>query len=176
MRLLFIAALLMLTSGCSTIDMTAYRDNRPRFDLFDYFEGKTRGWGIVQDRKGRLLRQFTVDIDGQVTGPDQLRLHEEFSWSDGKFETRTWFVNRRGEHGFTGTAADVVGEAEGVSAGNVFNWEYHLNLEVDGRTWKIAFDDWVFQVSDEILINRANMSKFGITVGEITIVFQKPKM
>jgi len=55
----------------------------------------------------------------------------------------------------------------------VLNWQYLLNLKVDDSTWKIKFDDWMFLVTDQVLINKARMSKFGLTVGEVTIVFQK---
>jgi hypothetical protein len=55
----------------------------------------------------------------------------------------------------------------------VLNWKYLLNLKVDDTTWKIRFDDWMFLVSDNLLLNKATMSKFGFKVGEVTIVFQK---
>lgn len=48
-----------------------------------------------------------------------------------------------------------------------------LNLQVDDTTWKITFDDWMFLVSEDLLLNKAIMTKFGFKVGEVTIVFQK---
>ena len=173
MKRLVLLFMVVLISGCSTIDMGTYRDNEPRLDLFSYFQGETRGWGIVQDRKGVLLRQFVVDIDGRLTADGSLVLEEHFSWSDGEKSTRTWKLQRVDNDRFTGTAEDVAGMAEGVVSGNVLLWEYQLNLKVEETTWLITFEDWMFKVSDRLLLNRATMTKFGFRVGEVTIVFQK---
>lgn len=171
-RVILILILVSLT-GCSGVDIEQYRENSPRLDLFNYFTGKTKGYGIVQDRSGTLTRQFVVDITGTVDSNGRLTLFEEFDWNDGEESTRTWLLTQNGEHNLSGEAADVVDTAAGLLYGNVLNWRYQLNLKVDDSTWKINFDDWMFLVTDEILINKATMSKFGFTVGEVTIVFQK---
>ncbi|MGB3212897.1 MAG: DUF3833 domain-containing protein [Desulforhopalus sp.] len=174
MRLLLTALLLVLFSGCSTVDMRQYSTNEPTLDLFAFFQGETKGWGIVQDRKGTLTRQFTVDIRGTVnSSADRLTLEEDFNWSDGEKSKRTWVLSRINAHNLTGTAEDVINEATGTLYGNVLNWQYKLNLKVDDTTWKITFDDWMFLVREDLLLNRAIMSKFGLKVGEVTIVFQK---
>lgn len=171
-RVIFILIVISLT-GCSGVDIEQYRDNSPRLDLFHYFKGKTKGYGIVQDRSGTLTRQFVVNITGTVDSSGSLILFEEFDWSDGEASTRTWMLTKNGEHKLSGEADDVVDTAAGMLYGNVLNWRYQMSLTVDDSTWKIKFDDWMFLVTDEILINRATMSKFGFTVGEVTIVFQK---
>lgn len=173
MKTLAAAIILMILTGCSSIDMKAYVDNEPRFDLYSYFNGETKGWGIVQDRKGTLLRQFVVDIRGEVNEDGQLVLLEDFDWSDGEQSTRTWILDRQSEHQYAGTAGDVVDTAAGTLYGNVLNWKYQLDLEVGERTWRLRFDDWMFKVSEEMVINKAIMSKFGYRVGEVTIVFKK---
>jgi hypothetical protein len=173
MRILPAILLMSLLTSCSAIDMTQYKANEPRLDLFGYFSGSTRGWGIVQDRKGELIRQFVVEITGEVTEEGQLVLKEDFDWSDGEQSSRTWILSKKDKHSFTGTAGDVIDHAEGILYGNVLNWQYQLNLKVEDATWKITFDDWLFQVSEDMLINKATMSKFGVEVGEVTIVFRK---
>ncbi len=173
MKVLLVIAVLVL-SGCSGIDVSSYQGNVPRFDLFTYFHGETKGWGMVQDRQGKMIRQFVVDIDGRIDNQGTLILTEDFVWSDGEKSRRVWTISRSGEGGITGKADDVAGEATGRSAGNVLQWNYHLLVEVDGRTWKVALDDWMFLQPDEVLINRTKMSKFGFDLGEVTIVFTKP--
>ncbi len=170
---LIIMAMLLLLQGCSTIDMKKYIDNEPRLDLFSYFTGETKGWGIVQDRKGVLLRQFVVDIDGAVDDSGRLTLSEDFVWNDGERTHRTWVLEKQGPHRYTGTAEDVADQAAGSLYGNVLNWKYRLDLNVDGRVWRLTFDDWMFKVSEDMVINKAAMSKFGFRVGDVTIVFKK---
>ncbi|MFN2353735.1 MAG: DUF3833 domain-containing protein [Desulfopila sp.] len=185
MRNIAIVVFLGLTAtfaGCSSIDMGQYSTNGPRFDVFEYFQGYTRGWGIVQDRKGRLLRQFVVDIEGHTNANGALVMEENFRWNDGELSERTWIistttandsVSEKNIISYRGRAADVIDTAQGTAAGNVLNWSYVLDLEVDGKTWEISFDDWMFLQPDDILINKAVMTKFGFQVGEITIVFAK---
>ena len=164
--------ILIIISGCSKSDLIQYQDNNPQFSLFNYFDGQTTGWGIVQDRQGNLTRQFVVEIKGSVTG-NNLSLEEDFDWSDGQQSKRIWTITKTDDHTFTGTADDVVGTATGSAYGNVLNWKYSLNIEVDGSTWEIGLDDWMFLQPNNVLINKTRMSKFGIHLGDITITFRK---
>jgi hypothetical protein len=149
-----------------------YAGTEPRLVLEDYFVGKTRAWGIFQDRSGKLRRQFTVDIDGRVQD-GELVLTEDFVYADGERSQRVWRIRRLDEHRYEGRAADVVGVATGLAYGQALNWRYDLMLEVDGSTWKVHFDDWMFLQSDGVLINRAAMSKFGIHLGDVTLFFRR---
>ena len=167
-----VLALLLLAAGCTAVDVKRYAGQQPEFDLFDYFIGETRGWGIVQDRKGELLRQFVVDIKGSVNAAGELVLDEQFVWSDGEHSERIWTIERTGPHDFRGRAADVVGIAEGEIYGNALFWTYVLNLEARGSTWKVRFDDWMFLQPDGVLLNRATMSKFGFELAQVTIAFK----
>ena len=167
-----VLALLLLAAGCATVDVKHYAGQQPEFDLFDFFIGETRGWGIVQDRKGELLRQFVVDINGSVNAAGELVLDEQFVWSDGEHSERIWTIERTGPHDFRGRAADVVGSAEGEVYGNALFWTYVLNLEARGSTWKVRFDDWMFLQPDGVLLNRATMSKFGFELAQVTIAFK----
>jgi hypothetical protein len=173
MKYIITLFVLIFLTSCSAVDMKQYGANSPKLDLFNYFIGETKGYGIVQDRKGTLTRQFTVDITGTIQADGSLKLYEEFDWSDGEKSTRTWIITKNDVHLYSGTAEDVASPADGIAYGNVLNWQYLLNLKVDDTTWKIKFDDWMFLVTDQVMINKAKMSKFGLTVGEVTIVFQK---
>ncbi|MBT8361143.1 MAG: DUF3833 domain-containing protein [Desulfobacterales bacterium] len=164
---------LFLLTSCSGVDVSQYANNTPLLDLHDYFKGQTKGWGIVQDRKGNVTRQFVVDILGTTDDAGNLVLEEDFVWSDGEISRRVWTIARTNQHTYEGQAADVVGQAGGLAFGNALNWSYDLQLEIDGSQWIIHFDDWMFLQPDGVLLNRAEMSKFGIRVGDVTISFSK---
>lgn len=123
-----------------------------------------------------MNRYFRVDIQGSHQDENTLRLDEDFSWNDGEKSKRTWILTRRGVHDVSGTAADVVGEASGKLYGNAMNWQYTLDVVIEESNWEIHFDDWMFLVEEDVLINRATMTKFGIRVGEVTIFFQKDRI
>ena len=147
----------------------------PQLDIYEYFLGRTTGWGMVQNRSGKVTRQFVVHIHGSLDPEKRLVLDESFDWSDGEKSTRTWKISKNGNGSFSGSAGDVAGTALGESAGNTLNWQYQLVVEVDGRNWKINMDDWMFLQRDNILINKTAMSKFGVHLGDITIVFSREK-
>lgn len=144
----------------------------PELDLEDYFAGKTRAWGIFEDRFGTLRRQFTVDITGTVEG-DTLTLVEDFVYADGEIDQRIWTITRTGPHTVEGRADDVIGVAKGTIYGNALNWVYTLNLKVGSGTWAVRFDDWMYLQPGGVMINRARVSKWGIDLGEVTLSFFK---
>jgi len=149
-----------------------YRDTSPRFVIEDYFVGQTRAWGIFQGRNGQVDRQFTVDITGTMVD-DKLILEEDFVYVDGKRDRRVWTITKLNENTYEGTAADVVGVASGKTFGNALNWSYTMDLPYKDGTVKVQFDDWMFLQPDGVMINKAKMTKFGIYLGEVTLVFQK---
>jgi len=166
-----LAAPLLLT-GCAGPTPADYAAQTPRLDLKQYFNGKLLAHGIVTDRSGKVLQRFTVQMTGTWQG-DTGTLDERFTYADGRKETRVWTLTRGADGRYTGRAADVLGEAQGQAAGNALNWRYTLLLPVDGRTWEVQFDDWMFLVDEQVMLNRAVMSKFGIRLGEVLLSFQR---
>ncbi len=150
-----------------------FQDNRPELDLFGYFEGRTEAWGMFQDRFGKVRRQFHVTIDGTVDG-NMLTLDERFRYSDGGTDRRVWRIERLAGNRFQGTAGDVVGLAEGRIAGNAMNWRYQMDLKVGDGTWRVTFDDWLFLQTGGVIINRANITKWGLEIGQVTLFFRRP--
>ena len=82
-------------------------------------------------------------------------------------------IKKIDEHNYEGTASDGVGTAKGYSYGPAFKFEYVLLVPVKGKNIKITFDDWIFMQDERVAINRATMTKFGIKVAELTVMFVK---
>jgi starvation-inducible outer membrane lipoprotein len=170
-----LSAAALLLAGCASIEPQVYQREQPALDLGRYFSGKLVGHGMLLDRGGRVTRRFVVTIDARWNG-EIGTLDEDFVWSDGEQEKRIWTLRPvAGAPGrWTGTAADVVGEAQGTVAGNALNWRYTFALKTrEGRTWHIDFDDWMFLVDDRVLLNRAVMRLWGFRVGEVLISFDR---
>lgn len=160
-------------SGCSSGPVvTDYAAEKPVLDLKTYFNGKLRAHGMFSDRSGRIIKRFVVEMDCRWTGEDGV-LDEQFTYADGTKERRVWRLKHLGGGRYTGRADDVLGEATGASAGNAFQWRYTLKLPVDGRVWEVDFDDWMVLIDERVMLNRAVMSKFGIRLGEVQLVFTK---
>lgn len=168
---LFVAALGL--TACGGIEPETFEGETPRLVLEDYFAGKTRAYGIFEDRFGELRRRFTVDIEGTWDGKT-LTLDERFDYADGETDRRVWEIEKRDAHTYAGTAGDVVGTAVGKGYGNLFTWSYEMDLDVGDSTWRVTFDDRMYLMADGILMNRASVTRFGIEIGTVTIVFVKP--
>jgi len=44
---------------------------------------------------------------------------------------------------------------------------------VDGKTYEVQFDDWMFLMDQRVMLNKAVMSKWGFRLGEVTLSFVK---
>lgn len=159
-------------AGCAGPQVTDYAQQRPLLELDRYFDGRVRAHGIFVKRGGEVARRFTVVMDCRWQG-DQGVLDEAFSYSDGSTERRVWHLTKHPGGRYTGRASDVVGEAQGQTSGNAFRWTYTLRLMVDGKQYEVQFDDWMFQVDERVVLNRATMRKFGFTLGEVLLSFTR---
>lgn len=164
--------LLPLLASCAGVDPQRYADEKPALALEAYFNGPVDAWGVVHDRGGAVIRRFTVRMTGTWQG-NTGTLDEDFFYSDGSTEKRVWTIDKTGPGRYQGRADDVIGVADGRAAGNALNWRYTLALPVDGRVWEVQFDDWMYLVDEQVMLNKAAMSKFGIHLGEVTLSFTK---
>ncbi|MEM7329315.1 MAG: DUF3833 domain-containing protein [Pseudomonadota bacterium] len=170
---LAVATSAAVATGCVSGPELAAFDDAPRaLVLEDYFLGETTAYGVFEDRFGKVRRSFKVDITGTLEN-GVLTLDERFVYDDGERDTRVWNIEILGDGAYRGTAGDVPGLAEGRVIGNAFNWKYKVDLKVGDSTWNVGFDDWMYLLEDNVLLNRAYVTRFGIRIGEVTIAFQK---
>ncbi len=171
--LLATGALAGLLAACAGPKLQDFAGKGPAFDFRNYFDGAVQAHGMVSDRGGKVLRRFTVTMQGDWVG-DAGTLDEQFVYDDGERQHRVWRVNRLADGSYSGRADDVVGKARGGEAGPAFNWQYTLRVVTGGREVELDFDDWMYRIDDRIVINRAAMYKFGVRVGEVTLSFTRP--
>ena len=159
-------------AGCASQNIQSYAAEKPVLDLQQYFNGTLDAYGVFTDRGGSVVKRFTVVMVCTWTG-DQGVLDEAFTYSDGTTQRRVWRLTKLADGRYTGRADDVVGEAQGQTRGNAFYWTYTLSLPVDGKVYEVNFDDWMYLMTDKVMLNKATMSKFGVRLGEVTLSFVK---
>ncbi len=157
-------------TGCSSVQVKDYQNESPKLVLEDYLRGDLEAHGFFQDRSGLIVKRFKVRMKGTWNG-DVGVLDEDFEYSDGSKSKRVWTLKKTGDGKFTGTASDVVGEARGEAAGNAFRWKYTMDLPVGDKSYHVQFDDWMYLMNDEVMLNKSKMYKLGIYLGEVTLVF-----
>jgi hypothetical protein len=147
------------------------------FELQEFFDVRLTAHGQFSDLFGTVRRSFVADIRGDWDG-SRLILTEDFIYEDGSTEQRVWTLVPTGPETWEGTAPGVIGTATGQELGDRFTWAYTIDLPIPSaggptETVRVTFDDWMWQLSDDRLLNRAWMTRAGITVGEVIIWFER---
>jgi hypothetical protein len=163
----------VLLSGCvgkPALNDPALSDRQ--LNLEDFFDGPVTASGQFQDIFGTVRRRFDVDVDSSWDG-ETLILTEDFVYEDDTTERRVWTLIKTGPDTWEGTAPGVQGTATGQETGDTFNWRYTIDLPVGDDTLRATFNDWMWLMSEDTLLNRAYMSRAGIPIGEVIIWFEK---
>lgn len=170
---IFAAAMVLVLAGCT--GKPALEDEKlstRNLNLEEFFEGRTVAYGQFQDIFGTVRRRFEVEIEGTWDGRT-LTLVEDFVFEDNSTEQRVWTLVKTGEETWRGSAPGVIGEAFGEERGDTFNWRYTIDLPVPDGTMRVTFDDWMWLLTEDRLLNRAYMRRFGVDIGEVIITFEK---
>lgn len=173
MRKLALAALLALAACTGKPALDDPKMSTRALNLEEFFVGDLVAYGQFQDVLGEVRRRFEVKINGTWDG-ETLRLVEDFVYEDGSTEQRIWVLEKLDEQRWQGTAEGIIGIATGEERGDTFNWIYTIDLPIgDGETLRVSFDDWMWLLSEDRLLNRAYMKRFGVTIGEVIIYFER---
>lgn len=171
MKFIYTLICIVFLSACSTAIKT-YEGQKPTLVLESYFNGKMKAHGLVMDRSDEVTRRFTVSLN-TTWKANVGTLQEDFEWSDGEKTQRIWTITKVADGKYQGTAPDIDGIAIGESAGNAFHWTYKMNLKTADSSYDVKFQDWIFLVDENILINEAKIYWHGIYGGKVLISFKK---
>jgi len=171
-RGLLVVGVCLLLVSCSNVVPNDYAHESPVLDFKNFLQGKLTGWGIYQDRSGRVVKRFRIDMTADWQG-DVGKFTERFSFNDGSKQVREWVLTRIDDHHYTGKANDSVGEGKGEVRGNAMHWNYTISTQTDSGIYDLDYDYWMYLVDDKTLINRATLSKFGFQLGDIAVTFHK---
>ena len=87
---------LFLTNCVAGMKPEDFKDQKPRLIIEEFLNGNVKAYGVLQNRGGKVTRQFSADLDGKWDGK-QLILDEKFNWSDGEVQTRQWKIIKKDE-------------------------------------------------------------------------------
>ncbi len=88
-------------------------------------------------------------------------------------QERTWRITPLGGGRYTGSAEDIVGEAQGEIVGTTCSWQYKLIVPVGKREIILKFDDCLQLMPDGCLLGHAKVSKLGFHIGDVVLCFHK---
>ena len=171
-RLLIVLAFSVLAACTGKPALEDAKLSDRKLNLEDFFDGQVLAYGQFQDVFGTVRRRFDVEINGTWDG-QTLTLIEDFVYEDGATEQRVWSLVKTGDDTWTGTAPGVIGMASGEERGDTFNWQYKIDLPVPDGILRVTFDDWMWLLSEDRVLNRAYMKRAGVDIGEVIITFEK---
>jgi hypothetical protein len=167
-----IILLSLMAMACSSPNLDKHIGSLPELKLETFFQGELLAYGMVLDRSGNLLRRFNVKMLADWQG-NKGEIKEWFEFDDGEKSIRIWQLEKIADNEYLGQAADVIGTAKGRTQGSALYWQYDLEIEVEGETYTVTLDDWMFLMDQNRLFNKTEMTKFGFKVGEILIYIEK---
>ena len=87
---------LFLTNCVAGMKPEDFKNQKPRLVIEEFLKGNVKAYGILQNRGGKVTRQFSADLNGEWDG-NQLILNEKFNWNDGEIQTRQWKITKKSE-------------------------------------------------------------------------------
>jgi hypothetical protein len=173
LQTLFLSTILLIFTGCSTMQIEDFTNKGPEFIPQEYFNGKLTAYGMVKDRSGKIIKTFKGHLVGSWDKNGVGTLDEKFAYDNGEKQTRVWTLTPTGDKNFIGTAGDIVGEAQMIANGNTVMIDYTMTVPYNDSTIDINVKDWLHLQEDGVILNHSKMKKFGFTVGELVITIIK---
>lgn len=172
-KILILSIFILIFTGCSQMKIDDFTNKSPEFIPQEYLNGPLRAYGMVKDRSGNIIKTFKGELVGSWDENGVGTLDEKFVYDNGETQTRVWTLKPTGAKTFTGTAGDIVGEAQMIANGNTVMIDYTMRVPYNDSTIDINVKDWLHLQEDGVILNHSKMKKFGFTVGELVITIIK---
>lgn len=147
----------------------------PEFTPETFFNGSLAGWGVMESPLGSLQKRYTVAAHGRWDAEERVvYFTETWTFDDGHVDTLKWQIRSLGAGRYSGTEPRLDGEAEGERAGFAFNWRYTRETpQPDGKTMKLNFDDWFWQIDQTTVIVKGTAGRLGLPFATAHVTYHK---
>ena len=140
--------------------------------LEDFFRGRFVANGTFNNTRDGSKRGLKVAMKGTWNGK-ALTLVEDFVYSDGERDKKTWVFTKIAEGRYTGRREDVLGEAEIYNDGNDVRLKYVATVRSGGAGYDVRFNDKLSVVDRRTVLNTADVSYFLFPVGNVELTIKK---
>jgi Protein of unknown function (DUF3833) len=145
----------------------------PAFIMETFFKGRTVGKGAFTAPIAGVNRPLTVITNGRWDGKT-LTLREDFVFADGEKDVKTWRFTKIAPGVYEGTREDVIGKVDVRQVGNTVQLTYTADVRSkDGSVNRLDFADTIAPLDRKSVLNKAVVSKFGVPVGQIELIFTR---
>jgi hypothetical protein len=145
-----------------------------RLVLEDFFRGTLTASGTFLNTRDGSQRGLKVRMKGTWDGRT-LTLVEDFVYSDGERDRKTWRFTKVAEGRYVGTREDVLGTADVVQDGDAVRLRYTARVATKGgSSYDIRFDDLLVKTDTRTVRNTADLSfLYVIPVGKVDLTIRR---
>lgn len=158
-------------SGCAAMPEFSAPPPAKKLVLEEALSGRTLGEGTFVNSLTGGETKFSVVIDGAWDGK-VLTLVEDFTYSDGLQERKTWRLAKMADGIYSGVREDVIDAANVRQDGNGIRLDYIVTLSTGLGDVDVRFQDLLYLNADGSIANKAVVSKFGLRVGRVNITMR----
>ncbi len=148
-----------------------YASMKPEMNIRDALNGPLTCEGMIYGPTGRVSSRFVADMNVTWDGNKAI-MKERFHYDSGTVQDREWHLELGNDGRIKATAADVIGEGEGIQMGSALKLTYKIKLTEEAGGHVLDTVDWMYLVENGTIINRSQFRKFGIKVGELVATFR----
>jgi hypothetical protein len=172
-RVLLIGGVAASVAACAGPPMLPVPAGAPSVSLEGFFTGRTIGKGSFTSQIAGVNRGLTVVTRGRWDGRT-LTLREDFFFDDGEKDVKTWRFTKIAPGRFEGTREDVIGKADIRQVGSTVQLTYTADVRAkDGSVTRLDFADTIAPIDGRRVLNEAVVSKFGVPIGRVSLVFER---
>jgi hypothetical protein len=154
------AVLIPFGAGASRAADVPAGSGQGRLVLEEFFHGNLVAEGVFRNTRDGSTRGLKVRMRGDWDGRT-LTLVEDFVYSDGEKDRKTWRFTKVGEGRYTGTREDVIGTADIRQRGNDVLLDYTARVTTkDGSSYNIRFADVLKLTGPRTVLNTADLTAY----------------
>ncbi len=135
-----------------------YIDGATKMDIKKFFNGDVDGFAIKQDSTGKIVGTVTAKINGKWDENKGV-IQQNFVYSDGTKDSRTWLVTVDSDGTFDAVGHDVSVPAKGKQSGNAAQSLYSLVLGAKGEKIQVNFEERMYLIDEKSMIMIVNFDK-----------------
>lgn len=168
------AVLLPLGAGASRAADVPTAASHGKLVLEEFFRGNLVAEGTFTNTRDGSTRGLKVRMRGDWDGKT-LTLVEDFVYSDGEKDRKTWRFTKVAEGRYTGTREDVIGTADIRQNGNDVLLDYTAKVTTkDGKSYNIRFSDVLSLIGPRTVLNTADLTAYWFfEVGKVRLTIRK---
>ena len=171
--LLLYAVVSNILCSCAALKPSAVAGKASTSDPLDFFSGKTRSSGVIENRGGKPTVRITTETMG-IWKDRVLQIEQDLYPEGGKKNHRSWNLRRIDASNVEATANDIDGIARGMVSGNEVSWTFRLKLPNRKLIKHLRMSQYFYLMPDgTTMVIRSVLRKFSFIVAQITEEFKK---